>query len=304
MFDELAVDHEGRTVFVTGSRSRRHYIDRLGRLFREPTETLTPPPLLHLLALGAQIVPTVYARQHSMLPSCRVAAKSSNTALHGSHAASSYSRAIGMETQRRGAFVCLECIDEDISERKFSWFKRAHHLVGVDWCWKHGSALRWVDSPNPFGSLPHLWRNEGRTIQLKAFQAKLPNDGMVRRYVEVAVALMTRARPASCAVLNSVLASQARKTGHRIGVNGALPLVSDTLVDETAPLWWSTFESMSYKRRGSFHHRIDIIPNSTIVAGAGESYALLLALLYPSTAEALAVMSEIDSSCDACTVPA
>ena len=304
MFDELAVAHEGRTVFVTGYRSRRHYIDRLGRQFPEPTVAPTSLPGLHLLALGAQIEPTAYARLHSMLPSSRVAAKSSNTAPHGSRAASSYSRAIGMETQRRGAFVCLECIDEDVSERNYSWFKRAHHLVGVDWCWKHGSALRWVDSPDPFDSLPHLWRNEGRTIQLQAVQAKLPDGGIVRRYVDIAVALMTRARPASCAVLNSVIASQARKTGHRIGINGSLPLVSDALVDETDPLWWSTFESMSYKRRGSFHHRIDIIPNSTIVAGVGESYALLLALLYPSTAEALAVISEIDSSCDACTEPA
>lgn len=280
---------------VLGCRSRRDHLDQVRRKMCIGAETWSALPRLHALALSAQVAPMEYARAHSMLPSHRVAAKAGQIAPHGSEAAVSFSRLLGMETQKKGGYVCLDCIADDLATARFTWFRRAHHLTGVDWCWEHGTALSWVDSTNPFDSVPHLWRSDGKTKPMQVHQATLPKDGLVRRFVDIAIGLLSRPRPVSCTVLNGALAIRARKLGLRISEKGAAPLVSDRLMDQADADWLVGVGSMENKRRGTFHNRIDIITKSPSVAGAGESYALVLATLFDSAQDALAVVSDADS---------
>jgi hypothetical protein len=230
-----------------------------------------------------------------MLTIHRVAAQANQIAAHGSDEAASFSRNLGMVNQKWGGYVCRQCIAHDLATTAFSWFRRSHHLTGVHWCCEHGVALERVDAPNPFDSTPHLWRDQDKIAPIEVYQSTMPTDGFVRRYIDIALGLLSRPRPVACTVLGTALAAQARRHGLRISENGNAPLVSDKLMDATDASWLMGVACMKDKSRGRFHSRIDIITKSPSVAGVGESYALILAVLFGSAKEAIDVVSEADA---------
>ena len=65
-----------------------------------------------------------------MLAALRVAAKSGSDMLHGAENAHSFTRKLGMQIQRVGAYCCIKCIEEDLQKWNFSWYL----LISVQKC--------------------------------------------------------------------------------------------------------------------------------------------------------------------------
>ena len=78
----------------------------------------------------------------------------------------SFSRRLGLLTQRSGAYVCVRCIKEDLNRSHFSWYRRTHHLIGVDWCQTHCCALSRVTAGDPFARGPQFWLDRGELDKL------------------------------------------------------------------------------------------------------------------------------------------
>ncbi len=198
MLDELAAAHEGRRMVLVGCSSRSEHLKRMrAEVSAESAEEI---PRLHLLAMVSGMNASAYALAHSMLASQRVASLKGQDFVHGTPESAAFSKRWGMQAQRAGAYVCNHCIDEDLSRHPFSWFRRSHHLIGVDWCPEHGSVLHKVNASRPFDALPHNWRDENKTSPVSAFQASIPSDGFYRRYVDIALGLLSRERPVECGV--------------------------------------------------------------------------------------------------------
>jgi len=292
MPNELAVGHEGRVAWLEGHSSAKETDEWIKSVLGSQSQDAIAIPRLHQLAVLSNMTPMQYARHHSMLPALRVASKAGTDHLHGDDVSHSYSRRLGMLTQRRGAFCCERCIEEDLKEQRFSWFRRTHHLIGVDWCSVHGCPLVQVDDPLPFSRAPHIWLTKGKLNTLDVAVPELPETGFLCRYVDISSALLLRDRPFPVEQINSQLAIRAASIGLRISKTGQRPLLSDRLGEQAPTLWlnqhlplWKT------KSPAQFFQRMDSLGSMKVVAGVGDAYAMALAALYDSAEEAMNALS-------------
>lgn len=301
--DELSVGHEGRIVWVNGCGTSSELNGLMRAALIKRGTDISNLPKLHLLALHSGMSTTEYAASHSMLPVLRVAARTRETERHGDVNALSYSRRLGMLTQRQGAYCCNECIQEDLQQFEFrsSWYRRTHHLIGVDWCPVHGCALSRIDSKNAFSRMPHIWLAEGKLKAISSCLERLPNEGFLRRYTEVAEALLKNNRPYAAETINARLAKRAQDIGLRTSRNGRRPLLSDQLID-CAPIAWLQHHLQGFNSKASLIHfnRIDGLLSTKTLAGTGDAYAMAMAVLYDSAEEAMldASISEASKKAD------
>jgi hypothetical protein len=236
MPNEVAVAHQGRIAWLEVHSSAKETDEWIKTLLGSKNQDAVAMPRLHQLAILSNMKPTQYAQHHSMLPALRVASKAGTDHLHGDDISQSYSRRLGMLTQRRGAFCCERCIEEDLKEQHFSWFRRTHHLIGVDWCSVHGCPLVQVDDPLPFSRAPNIWLTKGKLNTLDVAVPELPETGFLRRYVDISSALLLRDRPFPVEQINSQLAIRAASIGLRISKTGQRPLLSDRLGEQAPTL--------------------------------------------------------------------
>lgn len=287
MPNELCIAHKGRLAWINECGSARETDQLIRTALIERGLNPSSMSKLNQLALVSDLAPTDYARQHSMLPILRVAAKADACHAHGSDDAQTYSVCLGMLTQSQYAYCCVECIVEDLKYRRFSWFRRTHHLTGVDWCPVHGCVLSRVDAESPFSRVPHTWLAAGKLIPVKACQPKLPDAGFLRRYAEIATALLERARPLQTQVTNRRLTEKGRTLGLRPTRVGRRPQISDRLV-EAAPEEWLRMHLPGYASKVplKYFQRIDSL-SLRATLGAGEAYTMAMAALYDSAEEAM-----------------
>lgn len=301
MPNELAMAHEGRIGWINGCTSQLEVdalvtAETINRGF-----TTGDVPKLQKLALISNMTSTDYARQHTMLPALRVTAKTHTDVPHGSESTQTYSRRLGMLAQRSGGFCCVQCIKDDLGFWHFSWFRRTHHMIGVDWCSVHGTRLSQVDDPSPFRCVPHKWLDESKLHTLNPCVDILPTEGFLRRYVDISAALLERDRPLPVPVANGRLALRARALGLRTSRSGKRPLISDLLCKQAPELWFlQNLPNWAEKSPNSYFQKIDALAASQGIPVGGEVYAMVMAALYESTEDAL---SDLTRSETATSVP-
>ena len=295
MEDELCLGHEGRIACINNCKSISELTSLIRRTLAEKGYKVSDLPKLYQLALVSNIAPIEYTRQHSMLAALRVAAKSGSDMLHGAENAHSFARKLGMQTQRFGAYCCIKCIEEDLQKWNFSWYRRKHHLVGVDWCHKHGCTLFKIDSKVPFTQSPHIWLSENKLLPVNACVPKLPEKGFLNRYVEIATELLNRERPFQVENIKRCLATRSKQYYLRIGRVGKSSLISDQLF-KVAPIDWlkEYLPEFNKKIPKQYFQRIDSLALYRKFAGAGDAYAIVIAVLYESAEEAFVDLSLAD----------
>ncbi len=289
MLDEPAIAHEWRRMHILGCDSRKEHLDQMRQQFQGAFEDGREISRLQLLALASRMDTVGYAHRHSMLAALRVTSFPGEAKPHGSGDNDFYTSRLGMQVQRDGGYFCNDCVDEDLSGKfQTSWFRRAHQLIGVDWCHRHGGLLQKVESPSPFDGLPHHRRAEGQATQLNSCCKHLPADGFLRRFVDVAVGLLDRPSPVSCLALNQIISDRAKDIGLRGSQAGTRPLVSDRLLDLTDHDWLQRhIAGFEGKVRGTKFSRVDMIVTRHVRPAPGDGYALVLSTVYDTAKEAL-----------------
>lgn len=295
MEDELSIGHESRVAWLNNCKSITELTALISRTLVEKGYKVSDLPKLYQLAIVSNVSPIEYARQHSMLAVLRVAAKSGSDMFHGTDNARSFARKQGMQTQHFGGYCCKECIKEDLQKYKFSWFRRKHHLIGVDWCHKHGSVLFKIDDKAPFSQLPHIWLSENKLQLVNASLLNLPKDGFIYRYVEIATQLLDREHPYQVENIRLCLANRAKQYNLRIGRVGKSPLISDQLL-KLAPIDWlkEYLPDFNKKISNKYFQRIDSLALISQSAGAGDAYIMAISALYDSAEDALSDLALYD----------
>lgn len=294
MPEELAVGHLGRITQV-------NYIPRNGveKLLRSQLrsaghEVSSDCGMLDMLALAAGRSSEEYASCHSLIPAMRVAAKPEECHPYG-HA--SEPRNCSMTLPKDGAYVCRQCVEDDLSRHGFTWFRRSHHLVGVDWCPVHQQVLLKVDQPYPFSTSPAAWIASGRLDEPEVCATSLADaPAFVRRYVEIATAQLARRRPMPALALRGRLAREAIQAGLRIGQIGSRPALSEK-VRQIAPEVWLNrhIPGLALKPPMTSFGRIDFLAMTR--PARGDSYLVALAALFPTTGAAMAAYESCTSTC-------
>lgn len=295
--DELAISHEARRMAIVGCSSRHAHLKLLQQELVGTVPKVNDLPRLTLLALASGMQPQEYAQSHSMVAVRRVAARDGQRHEHGSPMAASFSRRLGMLPQRDGAVVCDACIDEMLAgPRRVSWYRRRHHLVGVDRCDLHGTLLHRVDEPNAFERLPHEWREAGKIKPFNPSLGDVPASGFLMRFVSIQEHLLTRTAPVASNALNRLIADRAKALGLRTSDKGRRPLLSDQLFKLADHRWLREhLPGVPDKRQGERFDRIDAIPAAYSLVASGDAYAMALAVVFDDVSEVIEALRIADS---------
>lgn len=286
MPDELSVAHAGRFGSLNRLPTYRVQSALCAALmaYGQEVDGLT---MMEMLALASGISSNAYAQAHSMIPALRVATKGSAIRPHGDPEDRACIRRLGMMAPREGGFVCLECLKVDLAGFGFSWFRRVHHLIGVDWCIHHGERLWQVATSAPFSALPHVWKARGLLRELDGCARRLDEaEPFLQRFAAISATLLTLTQPMSTSHLHPILRERATDLGLRRAMVGKQPPLSDR-VRELAPKRWiqAHVPGLNEKPVAAYMSRIDDQLTS-LTPAAGDSYALAMAALFPSTDEA------------------
>lgn len=292
--DEPALAHVHRWLQVGSYRTRADLDRALQREISAIPGVGAPGTFLYRIARASHLSPSQYARRHSMLGALFPAVGSADECAYGDEVEGGAIAAAHWRMPRKGAFVCPICIGDDLRSRPISWFRRAHQLIGFDWCPVHGEPLACALDEDAFKLLPHVLRGEAQ-LSDPVVDVRLPEGGFIRRFVDITLGLLARTRPAPSATLHQVL----RRRASDLGVDGTgwrkRRLLSDLVVDIADEDWLLRHvPHFHHKFAGRQFLRIDKILSQDDSAAEGAYYALALAALYDSPADALAA---VDGSC-------
>jgi hypothetical protein len=289
MDGELAIGHEGRIAWVYGTTERRDLDYHLAATL-PPSDSPASEILSRLsqLAAHADLSSSDYARRHSMLPAFRVAAKHGKDLIHGCERGETFSRRLGMRTQKSGAFICLECVNADLQNANLSWYRRVHHIFGVDWCPTHLVPLAKIREKDPWFSMPHHWLESGEIETLDAFDFNLAEVEFLKRYADISSALLDRAIPLDVRALGYLIGNRARVLGLRTSINGQRSTISDHVMLKAPAKWLKTyFPHIAAKEKSGFVSKIDSAVISRTIPAQGAVYGLVLAAFFDTASEAI-----------------
>lgn len=193
--DELVDGHAGRVAaFHAGLVSSGATPSLIAQLADEVTPSKRELPQAWNMAVLSGMTRTDYARQHTLIPALRVAGHRKSHPPHG---------AGGAEVPRRwlfvpgtsGAHLCRECVQEDLSSRSYSWFRRIHNLPGIEMCLRHTRPLDVVCAPDAWCRLPHAWLNRGETTPCEISPRSTTERKFQKRLIETYKFFLGRDRP-------------------------------------------------------------------------------------------------------------
>lgn len=238
MPDEVSAGHLGRLRWLNEWPDRLTATQSLQRTLKAHGVESESPDAFFLLAAIADMPPTDYARLHSMLAVRRVASDLTAGVLHGEiQGAVCAARTYGVWLPRGLPLVCVHCIREDLNHWGFSWYRRSHQLIGVDWCEKHGHGLSRVHSRDPFWLTPYWHLKLGSTVGIDPYADRLEAvSDFVRRFVAVSSASLLMAAPVRSSAISARLAQRARSMGLQLG--GGPGRALSRLICEQAPTPW------------------------------------------------------------------
>jgi hypothetical protein len=226
-----------------------------------------------------------------MLPLIHVVSKGGTFGYCGERCHDSKDRDRGMSLQRPTAFCCLECIQADLFDFGFSWYRRIHQVQGADFCISHGTRLYSVQSEHPFLRVPHYWLKCGKLQVIPHVSGTLSIDGFVRRYLEVCAALFDADAPMDVFAANKVLIERAQALGIRITGSRNKVHLSDYLVKKVPEDWARRhWKYIAEKIPSRYFSRIDGPMRSSGHIAAGETYPIAFAGLFESKSDALGAL--------------
>jgi hypothetical protein len=296
MTDELAAGHQGRIQLVNGCPDERDLTRLIEGAVAERGLDPIGMPRLTQLAVISDMDGGDYVRKHSMVPGYRVAAKEGNDDDHGTYKRGHDSTRPGMPSKGIRASCCPQCIAEDLQQFGFSWYRRRHQLVGVDWCITHGCRLSVVDAPRPFVRSPDRWLLENRLTPLQGVAEELLAGGFLRRFADISVMLLERDRPFLLGCIYGTLARRAWELGLRCGRHGKRPCLSDHLSAQVEKAWLvAHVPAWDKKQPFSYFHQIDCVIGLPGRLTVGEAYAMAMAALYETATGAMFDVSSAEA---------
>lgn len=289
MDHELAAGHAGRIEWVNAVHHQAEF-DGLVAACSHPGKVgqCEGRSRLSQLASLSAMPETEYARKHSMLPAFRVAARHGEDLMHGDATSESVCRLLGMRTQKPGAYLCTACVKDDLNNWQRSWYRREHHLYGIDWCPTHEQPLSRVTAPDPWSALPQHWAED---CEIEVANTDTPKESdmlFLRRFTAIAQTLLERDRPLDVRVIGHLMGKRAQHLGLRTSVNGQRSTISDHIWRHAPAQWLKThFNHIATKGKAGFLTKIDAAVISRTIPAQGHVYGLVLASLFDTAQEAI-----------------
>lgn len=170
MPDEVAWSHLGRMIWINTGISQPRLLTAIVGSARSSRHRLATA-----LAQTAGLSKIDYAATHTVKGLLSLLSRQG--LLDAS--SRSHERFEAMRPFPGDGMACSKCFERDVQEYGFSWFRRTHHLPGIDICAAHDCDLMEVTSYGPAGYIESL--NTGRLSSARDV-ASWRDNAFVRRY--------------------------------------------------------------------------------------------------------------------------
>lgn len=260
----------------------------------EPQKKINP---IAFLAKVYGISQHFIARQHTMLPFARFVEWFDRA--EGEVADFTSDKYLGSVMRSRGsrAYLCPDCVKEDLDFRGITYWRRLHQLTGIDWCIKHGVALLRYEGHDAFERSPLSVLGSSAAIENEELTEARDHSTVVR-YSEIVDGLLTEvAHPYHTADVSTLIRDWAKQQDLRVALNGKRPLLSDLVAERFPKAWLAVhFPTSQRKETGVFAPWIDGTWFSRNYPCGIPSYVLALTLMYETADEALNALANLSAT--------
>jgi hypothetical protein len=141
--DEFICGYRGRLrAFNLFRGSKYNFMHALHKEMHPPETPLNECPAAVTLALAAGMPIQQFVQNHSLLPYHNFISMKDYDVDHGDPSRLSLIINLGTRVWRQSeAWLCLDCIKEDIVNSGYAYWRRSHQLPGIYWCNQHGAQL-------------------------------------------------------------------------------------------------------------------------------------------------------------------
>jgi hypothetical protein len=287
--DEIIHGWRGR-VAALNALSKIRQVEPLLRLCAEKsaTELSDDPDFIECAAAALGVTRQELLRRHTLPPFFDALGelKQNKPGTKSAKHLRAYLRQAPFRTDGKEALFCRQCAEEDVAFWKFSYWRRSHHLPGVQCCSKHGSLLLSAGTHEAFDRCPHHFLG----AQLK--ECAMPHDELVRqillRYSQIAADILDCAPSIDSTAASIKLGQRATAAGLRISNPGRRKTPS-TYVMELLPVDWlqKTFPRVHWET-GKFISTFDGACSPRATRYTTATLCLLAAVLYDDAEQAAA----------------
>lgn len=203
--DELARSVKGRLMRLNGLVCEETTNRLLDLVYRQsnPGDLSRRLPI-ETLAFAVGMDRQSFICQHTMLPYRRAMANQAWEQPHGSDADPGWRVPAMLQSERVAAFLCPQCVEEDLSFHGVSFWRREHQLPGRWWCSKHDGGLHQVEGRDPFFVSPASSLRFAKRPRAN-FAANARSNPFVQRFACLQSELIQRRRPLSAKAVHRLL---------------------------------------------------------------------------------------------------
>ncbi|MFN3734612.1 TniQ family protein [Comamonas testosteroni] len=249
---------------------------------------------IELLSHAYGVEQSFLIRQHSMLPFTRLVGKFDREGTQGADFLHERYVRSALRNKKIKAYLCPECVAEDLRFRGITYWRRVHQLPGIDWCTKHENVLRISNEINALEQSPLSALNSSQPLNEKqAIEAR--DHPLVNCYARIAEGVLSEVSRSNHVEDVSVLIREwARAQDLRVSLNGKRYLLSDRVTSSFPRPWLTSLIPASVNKKArEFASSIDGTWYSRSNVSSTSAYLLALALMYESSDDALNALASL-----------
>lgn len=282
--DELDLGLLGRIRIVNDIDTERETLDFLERSFFDPTYKNPRHPAL--LASATKIQLGEFVTSHTLVPFHFAFSDVSNVE-HSERTNFYLQNWYGSRRPIMVANFCSLCANEDLRTLGYSYWRRTHHLPGLNYCPAHNIRLAIASRLAPFSNMPHSYLDQAE-MQTPTSQ---PNT-VIRRYGNFCQQLLSKKAPINSSYLKRSVGRWIARMGLYSGNRGTYrPTFADVACQILPTKWLTQNFSGDYPRSGKHHFGLINRIAKKLEMVPAQHYALAMALMAsPEAKEAALVL--------------
>jgi hypothetical protein len=242
-------------------------------------------PKIYYFAYAAGMKIEEFVQSHSLVPFFRAFDETNFGGKEWTKLALSFLKIYGVSSPKKGAWFCIDCLHEDISEKGIAYWRRGHQLPGVDWCLKHKTRLTGLLSNTAFNKPPTM--KESEVLLLKDNHSLNSVNAIIQRYVEIAEYILNCRNYKDFSLVTHILDSKLTEVGLISSDEGYWHL-NQKIGKYLSANWLNSFS----RKRGNL--KLHSIFQKGSNQKATELYLLLFSFIFESVSDVLNVFKKIE----------
>ena len=279
--EEFALGYKGRVMAFNGMTDPKLAMDALMEWSGNAGTSRRNFSTVELLAAVAEIDVAQFVRAHTALPLRRAVVAALQGVEHGCTSQRSLLWSMALRETRPGAYLCTQCVEEDLAFHGMPYWRREHQMPGLYSCTKHRLPLGYVETPNAYLLPPSAFYESHNPVD-QHWVRKLQKSETVQRFLAISSDLVARPQPLDERDVSRAAKARASELGLHIG-RGVVenPLVSDLIKERFDAAWLaSVVPGLVEKPVGEFWSPVDGALSGKRMGVSSTVYAIVFAALF------------------------